>query len=77
MPPIRPSRVLVKLEVACAVDGSGRAVGTALAGPALESIKTGKAYYGEVPILETPYITGYEPMTRWLRRPDWHLLCRV
>ena len=28
-------------------DGSGRAVGTVLAGPALESIKAGKAYYGE------------------------------
>jgi hypothetical protein len=44
-------------------DGSGRAVGTVLAGPALESIKVGKAYYGEVPILGTPYITGYEPIT--------------
>ena len=44
-------------------DGSGRAVGTVLAGPELESIKAGKAYYGEVPILGTPYITGYEPMT--------------
>jgi Cache 3/Cache 2 fusion domain len=43
-------------------DGSGRAVGTVLAGPALESIKGGKAYYAEVPILGTPYITGYEPM---------------
>ena len=43
-------------------DGSGRAVGTVLAGPALESIKAGKAYYGEVPILGTPYITGYEPI---------------
>jgi Cache 3/Cache 2 fusion domain len=43
-------------------DGSGRAVGTVLAGPALESIKSGKAYYGEVPILGTLYITGYEPM---------------
>ena len=43
-------------------DGSGRAIGTALAGPALESIKAGKAYYGEVPILGTPYITGYEPI---------------
>jgi hypothetical protein len=43
-------------------DGSGRAIGTVLAGPALESIKTGKAYYGEVPILGTPYITGYEPI---------------
>jgi hypothetical protein len=27
-----------------------------------ESIKAGKAYYGEVPILGTPYITGYEPI---------------
>jgi hypothetical protein len=43
-------------------DGSGRAVGTVLAGPALEAIKAGKAYYGEVPILGTPYVTGYEPI---------------
>ena len=43
-------------------DGSGRAVGTVLAGPALESINAGKPYYGEVPILGTPYITGYEPI---------------
>ena len=43
-------------------DGSGRAIGTVLAGPALESIKAGKAYYGEVPILGTPYIAGYEPI---------------
>ena len=43
-------------------DGSGRAIGTVLAGPALKLIKAGKAYYGEVPILGTPYITGYEPI---------------
>lgn len=43
-------------------DGSGRAIGTILAGPALESIKTGKAYYGKVPILGTPYVSGYEPI---------------
>ena len=43
-------------------DGSGRAIGTVLAGPALESIKAGKAYYGEAPILGTPYMTGYEPI---------------
>ena len=43
-------------------DGSGRAVGTILAGPALESVKVGKSYYGEVPILGTPYITGYKPI---------------
>ena len=43
-------------------DGSGRAIGTVLAGPALEAIKQGKAHYGEVPILGVPYITGYEPI---------------
>jgi len=43
-------------------DGSGRAIGTVLAGPALESIKAGKAHYGVVPILGPLYETGYEPM---------------
>jgi Cache 3/Cache 2 fusion domain len=45
-------------------DGSGRAIGTILdpAGKAIAQIKQGKPYYGEVPILGTPYITGYEPM---------------
>lgn len=41
---------------------SGRAIGTFLEGPALESIKAGKAHYGEVPILGTLYVTGYEPL---------------
>jgi len=31
-----------------------------VAGPALEAVKAGKAYYGEVPILGTLYVTGYE-----------------
>ena len=43
-------------------DGSGRATGTVLAGPALEAIKQAKAYYGDVPILGVPYTTGYEPI---------------
>jgi Cache 3/Cache 2 fusion domain len=43
-------------------DGSGRAIGTVLAGPALEAIKGDKAFYGEVPILDVPYMTGYEPI---------------
>jgi hypothetical protein len=43
-------------------DGSGRAMGTVLAGQALEVIKGGKAFYGETPILGVPYITGYEPI---------------
>jgi hypothetical protein len=43
-------------------DGGGRAVGTVLAGPALASIEAGQPHYGEVPILGTPYVTGYEPI---------------
>jgi hypothetical protein len=43
-------------------DGSGRAIGTVLAGPALEAIKQGKAYYGDAPILGVSYTTGYEPI---------------
>ena len=43
-------------------DGSGRAIGTLLAGPALEAIQQGKAYYGDAPILGVPYSTGYEPI---------------
>ena len=43
-------------------DGSGRAIGTILTDPVLESIKEGKAYYGKAPILGTPYVTGYEPI---------------
>jgi hypothetical protein len=43
-------------------DGSGRAIGTALAGPALDSIKAGKAFFGEVPILGARYVADYEPI---------------
>jgi len=43
-------------------DGSGRAIGTVLSGPALDAITAGKTYYGKVPILGTPYFTGYEPI---------------
>jgi len=39
-------------------DGDGRAIGTVLAGPALESIKAGKAHYGAVPILGTALYDG-------------------
>jgi hypothetical protein len=39
-----------------------KAIGTVLTGPALDSIKAGKPYYGEAPVLGTPYITGYEPI---------------
>ena len=44
-------------------DKKGRALGTVLdAGPALDAIKAGKAYYGEVTVLGKTYIGGYEPI---------------
>src|SRR5215467_743383 len=39
-----------------------RAVGTVMGSPALESIKAGQPYHGEVEVLGTPYITDYEPI---------------
>jgi len=41
-----------------------RATGTSLApqGKAFAAIREGKAYYGAVDILGTPYLTGYEPI---------------
>lgn len=45
-------------------DGSGRATGTVLdpKGKAIVNINKGEPFYGEVTILEVPYITGYEPI---------------
>jgi hypothetical protein len=34
-----------------------------LAGPALGSIKAGKAFFGKVPVLGTPYVSDYEPIS--------------
>ena len=39
-----------------------RAVGSAMVSPALESIKAGQPYRGEVEVLGTAYITHYEPI---------------
>ncbi len=38
------------------------AVGTVLGSPALESIRSGEPYYGEVEVLSTRYVTYYEPI---------------
>src|SRR5262245_17895065 len=45
-------------------DDGSRAIGTVLdpKGKAIVAISKGKAFYGEVPILGKPYITGYEPI---------------
>ena len=39
-----------------------RAVGSVMGSPALESIKAGHPYHGEVEVLGTAYITRYEPI---------------
>jgi hypothetical protein len=45
-------------------DDGLRAIGTVLdpKGKAIAAISKGKSFYGEVPILGKPYITGYEPI---------------
>lgn len=45
-------------------DDGTRAVGTILdpKGKAIEAIKKGEAFYGDVDILGKPYTTGYEPI---------------
>jgi len=45
-------------------DDGSRAIGTILdpKGKAIESIKKGEPFYGEVDILGKPYITGYKPI---------------
>jgi hypothetical protein len=42
--------------------GIGRAVGTVMGSPALDSIKAGYPYFGEVEVLGKAYITRYEPI---------------
>jgi hypothetical protein len=45
-------------------DDGSRAIGTILdpKGKAIEQIRKGEAFYGEVDILGKPYITGYKPI---------------
>lgn len=45
-------------------DDGSRAIGTILDpnGKAIAAIREGKPFYGEVTILDKPYVTGYEPM---------------
>ena len=45
-------------------DDGSRAIGTVLdpKGKAIESIRKGEPFYGEVDILGKPYITGYKPI---------------
>ena len=54
--------IRVATSVRLPLPDGGRAVGTVLASPALNLIKAGEPYYGEVEVLGTAYITDYEPI---------------
>ena len=58
-------------------DKSRRAIGTALdPGPALDALKTGKAYNGVVSVFDKPYVAGYEPIADSIGSDHWSLLRR-
>ena len=52
----------IRVATSVRLPDSRRAVGTVLGAPAVDSIKAGKSYYGEVQVLGAPYITDYEPI---------------
>jgi hypothetical protein len=57
-----PGAEYIRVATSVRLPDGRRAVGTALGSPALDSIKAGESYYGEVEILGTAYITDYEPI---------------
>jgi len=65
IPQARAARGDEYIRVATSVQlayGIGRAVGIVMGSPALDSIKAGEPYYGEVEVLGKAYITHYEPI---------------
>jgi hypothetical protein len=57
-----PLKEYVRIATTVLLPDGRRAVGTVMGSPALESIKAGHPYHGEVEVLGTPYITDYEPI---------------
>jgi len=57
-----PLKEYVRIATTVRLPDGRRAVGTVMGSPALESIKAGHPYHGEVEVLGTPYITDYEPI---------------
>ena len=57
-----PLKEYVRIATTVLLPDGRRAVGTVLGSPALESIKAGHPYHGEVAVLGTPYITDYAPI---------------
>ena len=57
-----PLKEYVRIATTVRLPDGRRAVGTVLGSPALDSIKAGYPYFGEVEVLGTAYITRYEPI---------------
>jgi hypothetical protein len=58
----KPIEEYVRVATSVQLPDGRRAVGTVMGSPALDSIKAGYPYFGEVEIVGTAYITRYEPI---------------
>jgi hypothetical protein len=58
----KPIEEYIRVATTVQLPDGRRAVGTVMGSPALDSIKTGYPYFGEVEVLGTAYITRYEPI---------------
>jgi len=61
---VRSGNDFVRVATNVKKDDGSRAIGTLLdpKGKAIAAVSKGESFYGEVPILGKPYITGYEPI---------------
>ena len=56
-----PIQEYIRVATTVQLPDGRRAVGTVMGSPALDSIRSGYPYFGEVEVLGTQYITDYEP----------------
>ena len=57
-----PIEEYIRVATSVQLPDGRRAIGSVMASPALDSIKAGYPYFGEVEVLGTAYITRYEPI---------------
>jgi len=57
-----PLKEYVRIATTVRLPDGTRAIGTVLGSPALDAIRSGYPYFGEVEVLGTAYITRYEPI---------------
>jgi len=57
-----PIEEYIRVATSVQLPDGRRAIGSVMGSPALDSIKAGEPYFGEVEVLGTAYITRYEPI---------------